>query len=635
LITRIPNNPLWPLPPDFEDLTRAGQRLARINATRQWLLPWADREQKGIVFARCKSWFEKNYLWDRAVSQFFDTDPLPKAPFHLKLSAKTVEHFRTLRVLPRGSAKTSDALIGTLFKFVTMPRYTCAYSTSTQDLAAQAGARIRNELMTNACLADDFNPEFPGGHYEPRRGKGSFADSYMTLTNGSWLKFWSAGGRQRGGRSMEYWLDDVEYDPKSSTDTGLLRADMERLIFNVIMPMVLRAGSALHIMGTFVSPKSYLYHLMAMEDDGTGQRKPLEPRMEFFERYIVKLVDEVTDANGTHLISNWPHMWPVDDAQREALGLDPATTTCERMEKILGTAVFRAEMQADPSALTDSYFEIKPARDEWWFEGLDKAFATNPRESNTLICWNRGTDIYREPLKSLLSRSFSFVTMDTSFTATSSSDYKVAHVLLYTDKNELLSLDMWDGRTEQMDLCLAGFQLAHKWGCRALCPEHVPSQRDFENDLRTLAREKMVQRYGVDNVPAIRPISIKNESKVSRIMALRLWFEHGLIKIPRHLKTGPYSRFRDQLTTFNPGIKDGGLRNDDHIDTLAAGLLVSKANAHAIDNVLPPRTVKDRILDGEESVGDGVPLVAYLLDNITMKDLMELQSARKLRPSGI
>jgi len=32
-------NPLYPLPPDYEELTDKGKRLARVNACRQWLIP--------------------------------------------------------------------------------------------------------------------------------------------------------------------------------------------------------------------------------------------------------------------------------------------------------------------------------------------------------------------------------------------------------------------------------------------------------------------------------------------------------------------------------------------------------------------------------------------------------------------
>mgnify|MGYP003665041348 CR=1 FL=1 len=85
--TKADGNELFPLPPDYLELTEEGQREARINACRQWLVPTSDSEDKALRFMGAMIFFEKWYLSpdesDDFNPMFFDEEPVPIPPGHL------------------------------------------------------------------------------------------------------------------------------------------------------------------------------------------------------------------------------------------------------------------------------------------------------------------------------------------------------------------------------------------------------------------------------------------------------------------------------------------------------------------------------------------------------------------------
>ena len=218
--TRDEGNDNYPLPSDYDQLTKDGQRLARVNACRQWLLSEDDISRRGDNLVSSVWWFDRYYLWpdDEADVNplFYDDQPLETPDFHWVLLRQWAGYRMTAAVAPRGSAKSFLNCKDMLLRMVTRPAYSFVYATSTHPNAREVGERIKRQLIHNQRIHDDFAPEFDG-RIVPRRGEGSFSTEHMILNNGSWLRLLSASSKQRGGRPRRYRLDDPEYDPKSST----------------------------------------------------------------------------------------------------------------------------------------------------------------------------------------------------------------------------------------------------------------------------------------------------------------------------------------------------------------------------------------------------------------------------------
>ena len=104
------NNPFYPLPPDYSELTEEGKRLARINACRLWLCPGRNKKELGEAFATSVRFFDVWYLCpDHDVDfdpLFYDDEPLPSPPFHSDILQNWATSNRNITIAPRGSAKS-------------------------------------------------------------------------------------------------------------------------------------------------------------------------------------------------------------------------------------------------------------------------------------------------------------------------------------------------------------------------------------------------------------------------------------------------------------------------------------------------------------------------------------------------
>ena len=87
--SKAEGNLLYPLPADYETLTDDGQREARVNACRQWLVPTDDPEEKADRFAASLLFFESWYLWpdpeDEFDPMFYDDKPVATPKGHVAI----------------------------------------------------------------------------------------------------------------------------------------------------------------------------------------------------------------------------------------------------------------------------------------------------------------------------------------------------------------------------------------------------------------------------------------------------------------------------------------------------------------------------------------------------------------------
>jgi hypothetical protein len=641
--SREQGNPNYPLPADYDGLTKEGQRLARVNACRQWLVHEDDLEARGNNLVSSVWWFDRYYLWPDDDSDFnplfYDDTPLETPDFHWVLLRQWAAYRMTAAVAPRGSAKSYLNCKDMLLRMVTRPAYSFVYATSTHPNAREVGERIKRQLIHNQRLHDDFAPEFDG-RIVPRRGEGSFSTEHMILNNGSWLRLLSASSKQRGGRPRRYRLDDPEYDPKSSTPMSVLRAYMDELLFKIVIPMVTRPDTGVDWVGTFVSKRHYLWHAMQLEDSPEGMVAK-DPR---FNRWSRLVIPAAIEDNG-QMTSCWPDMWPATKVERLRLAATrprfKEALSLEEIREAIGSANFASEYMAAPGDGTGAFFGDLTDRHSWWLEDIDDRI-DQPLLTTTNICWNERRDDKFEtrkmPLPDFL-RSYGriFMTADTSHTSGTDSDFKVCCLMAVTPQNDLFVLDLWARQGQESDLVRAVFEMADRWRCPTVHPEVIRQGVSLFNALNAIVSTRANDMAGVSHLPKIVKLNPGMTEKQDKIAGLQFRFEHGKIKLPLWRRDQiPWRHLFDQIESFNPEAQDGGLEKDDCIDAVAMSQFILKGRLAKVQGADPAKTLFERLRDGDfyengVHIGEGLNL-----DSLTAAQINEILDARTPdpRPTG-
>lgn len=640
-IKRIPGrdqgNPNYPLPADYDVLTKEGQRLARVNACRQWLLHEDDPAQRGENLVTSVWWLDRYYLSPDDEADFnplfYDDTPLETPDFHWVLLRQWAAYRMTAAVAPRGSAKSYLNCKDMLLRLVTRPAYSFVYATSTHPNAREVGERIKRQFIHNQRLSDDFGPENEGGRLVPRRGEGSFSTEHMILANGSWLRLLSASSKQRGGRPRRYRLDDPEYDPKSSTPMSVLRAYMAELLFKIVIPMVTRPDTGVDWVGTFVSKRHYLWHAMQLEDTPEGPRAK-DPR---FNRWSRLVIPAAIEEDGV-MSSCWPDMWPTTRAEREQLALTrprfKEALSLEEIREAIGTANFASEYLASPGDGNDAFFgELDDIRHGWWLEEIDDRL-DRPLTSSSYICWYEKekdqTSLRKMPLSEFLtSYSRTFMTADTSHTSGKDSDYKVCCLMAVTPQNDLFVLDLWARQGQESELVKAVFAMADKWRCPTVHPETIRQGVSLYNALTSIVSTRAKDMAGVEHLPKIVKLNPGIAEKQDKIAGLQFRFEHGKIKLPLWRRDQvPWRILFDQIESFNPEAQDGGLEKDDCIDAVAMSQFVLRGRLSKVPGAEAAKTLFERLRDGDffedgTHIGEGLDI-----NQLTAAQIHEILDAR-------
>ena len=613
------SNILYPLPADYATLTEDGQRLARLNACRQWLLPTEDMKQRAIDFISSLNFFEKYYLWPDPDTDFnplfFDDEPVTTPLGHYSIYKEWATSRSSLVVAPRGFAKSSCIRKSILLQMLTRPAFSFIYATSSHDNAQQTSQIIKTQFTDNARIFNDFAPDFPDERIIPRRGEASFGLEMMYLKNGSWLRAISASSKQRGGRPRCYVLDDPEYDARASTSMAVLRDYVDQLLFKIILPMLTRPDTSVRWLATFVSRRHYAWHAMQTEQTSEGPRAQ-DPRFEFWSRM---LLDSEYEKDGK-LHSCWPEMWPLN---RETKKLNPKLKnrlSLEEIQERVGRSVYLAEYRGRPGESGENFFpQMTREAHGWWLSDVDEDFGLQPYNSKAEIHWESknqdGQAVQRSrPISEFIQESRLFMSIDTSFTHGTDSDYKVCTVMAATPENCLFVLDMWAGKTPENELVRNVFRLADKWRIPTIHPEVIRESASLYQQLEALVRQRATEMTGTTHLPRVVPLRVGMMQKEGKISTLMFRFEHGLIKMPlwRRMEK-PWRELFDQIEQFNPEAKNGGLAHDDHLDTVSMSTIIMRFR---IPKVGGPDADKETYMElmkrGELQDGNGVPHLAHL-----------------------
>lgn len=660
---RIPfpweGNPLYPLPADYDALTVAGRRQARVAASRQWLIPASDMPAHpdlppsalvGDAAAASHHFFDHYYLHpdpaDGFDPYFYDMPPLPSADFHFDLVRMWAMYRQCLAIAPRGAAKTTVGLIDIIKRMATCPAYSMVYCTLVHNNAMLRSEKVREQCYSNSRLNDDFSPEY-GGPLRPAKHEASTGVERFFLRNRSWLQPISSEGRQRGMRPRRYRLDDPEHDERVSTSMINVREYMDRLINRVVLPMVMQHGRGFDWTATHVSKRHYSWHAMSMIDtpDGPVSR---DPRFATWARYHIQQLrtNPVTGAPE----SCWPHNWPVDEAEKKRLNLSDDTPTIADIRRSMGERAWLAEAQGQPGDSEERCFPLLAENeDAYFFDAVepDESLEANPGGSASSIRFRIKKGDALEwvtiPLRDLLRRGNLFACSDYSYTSNSASDYKTCVVLLHDPiTNVLFVLDGWAAQCGKDKAIRECFTLSSRWRTPSLYIEAVKGSITFYNEMVDIVRTKGPEHLGLSFLPAVRPLKVGMEPKEQKIESLSFRFEHHLIKFPRWKKHKAFFEMLfAQIEGFNPEAQSGGLEHDDCLDTVAMSKFVLKGRRR--DKILTtPQSAKppiQRLLEGEihaDSAHTNRPLglAVDILNTPAALTLALIDSRESERPDG-
>ena len=587
------------------------------------------RQWKGFLFSASVRFVDHYYLHPDPEAGFdplfYDDTPKQSPPFHEDILTSWAYSRFTESVCPRGSAKSGLACKAVITRIITHPSYSYVYATSTNDLAKEKGRLIRSQCYENDRINDDFSREY-GGFLKPIRGDNPTGVEYFYLVNGSRVKLSSTGSAQRGMRPRRYLLDDPEYDPSGSTSMSQLIADFDRMLFRIIMPMVLRDGTGIDWLATFVSKRHYAWR--AMQGKHTPQGFVADdPRFNYWDRLQVNILER--DPTTGELVSCWPDMWPLESDDLSASG----KVSIAAMKELMGAEAFNSEMMGNPGDSGVSFFP--PLNETHWFSVVDpdEPFTSgSPRDSLSEVEYFRkgkegAITKIRTPLQTLMQKLRVFMCLDTSFTNTPSSDFKTALVMGYLPThNELFILDGWSGQVPRSEQVKNAFLLADRWKCPLMYPEVVKESVVLYNDLCDISRTRAMEALGVKLAPKVVPLRPGMESKIEKISSLYLRFEHGLIKMPAHLKSQPWMlRLIEQAEGFNPQVADGGLAKDDELDTVAMLKFVLKGRSLEQTPTTMSGDPVEAIVEGEK-----LPLPAHEMAVGVNWDLVDPAHLKKL-----
>lgn len=616
---RIPfpweGNNLYPLPPDMVQLTGEGARQARVNATRQWLIPHANKKERGEAFAASVRFFDRFYLYpDPEVDfdpMFYDQAPRKTPPFHVDLLRQWGSGDRNLAIAPRGSAKSALIRKAILVRMLTVPKYSIFYATSTKDNVRETALYLRLQFQSNERILADFAPDYPDGRLLPPKGEMPFEQDYMVLNNASRIRLVSAEGRLRGGRPRRFILDDPEYDAKESTEMTTIRKYMHQLIFAKVLPMVMQPDCGVDWLGTFVSRRHYAWHAMQTHVMPDGREVAEDEKFEHWDRLLVRAAYDVPDPEHegqTKLVSCWPDMWPTEEDKRNKPEL-ANRYSLEQIEEQVGRAVFLSEYMGQPGAGEDAYFGELGPKHAYQVSEIDDLFLTNPRQSKAKVTWEEDGIQHTEGLAKVVNDMRLFMTVDTSYTARSDSDYKVATLMGVDRSNNLWVLDMWAKQATEADLTKNAFRIADRWKCPVIYAEVVKEGISIYNSLVSVVQARSKEMLDVTHLPGIRKLNPGQMRKEDKIAALGLRFEHGKIKLPLWLRNENMWRVLfSQIDEFNPEAADGGLKHDDALDTVSMSMFVVSARSRWIEEANKPKTPMQRLQDGEMFDELGLPI---------------------------
>lgn len=528
-----------PLPLDYDELSDAGQRLARLNAVSLQATP--------DEYLAAWQFFRRYYLAHEDAGFY---DQFSESPsLHGQIVKDSVMRRAAAIVVPRGFAKSTILVEEcTLLDVLSRPGMRVGFVKAKGAFVALAVSSMRRQLEHNAAIVDDFAHDF-GGSLRPKRGDAVWDMHTLELTSRSVI--WGIGieSKGRGLRSYKVVPDDVEHDPEGTTDRQALTEAFIYKLTRIYIPM-LRRGSRLVLIGSLLDTDVFLYHVATTIEDPLFANK-------LWHRRVYGALDESGE-------SVWKGAYPTEFLREQ--------------EIMMGPDGFAAEFLSNPAVRTDALLRVTPMT-EYRIAGKSHAYLGAPHTSDALVEFTRtegrvvsGAPEHlvetptTAPLRKLLDDMLIFLTMDYAPTTSMRSDYSAIQVLGLDSRNDLWSLDLWVGRKTESVLLRIMWALAFRWQAKFVGVEAVGLQQSFVNQVvADRARLLTEERW----VPRVIPIKYRSKaSKETRIARLEWRFRLGKVKLPAHRRyEWPYRELFFEINHFSPNVR--ARHHDDALDTLS------------------------------------------------------------------
>lgn len=566
-------NPFFPLPPDYADLTRAGQKLARVNGVRLCHTP------EDAVHAW--SLFQRLYLLPDVDSGFdpgFYKPPFyPSPPMHYNLIYWLHSNPCVTLQAPRGFAKSTVKRSIILWKLLTQPGWEINSLLAKDEFCIEESYRVKLQLEQNDRILNDF------GYLRPPRGAGLWTGHTMSLTNRSIYRVAPIDGRLRGLRGTLIFLDDVENDEGSHRSLDHLE-ELKEKILKIIVPM-LDDNCKICILGTFLGKRSFLYHMISSEED--DRFLPVEKGGPWFKKNLPAI-----DKDGSNA-------WEAKYTER----------FLDQKMRLMGSAHFQTEYMGNPTSEDTSPLILRPTLHEYTIDppGLPgDPFRTGPRLSFHMMDREGEYQKVTEPLPEKIGKMQRVITVDSASSLRSSADYSAVICAGLDSDNVLWVLDGWHGRVLTPKLGQIIWDMARKWRVSLIGIEAFGPYLEVARQVALMNPSR-----GEDDwhpmVYEMRPPT--KYSKEDRIMSLQPRLESATLKLPmsRSSSNPTLQELVRQITDFTPDGK--GLAHDDVIDALSLTHFLLR-NAKVPEGYVPKtRTPVDMLLDGERYVeGTDIPL---------------------------
>jgi len=533
-------NPLYPLPPDYDSLNRKQQSEARLNA----LCVQENPDDVSIAWAL----FKALYLEPLRPGIWYKPPYHPSPPAHYQIIRDLAQYPLNIFGCPRAFGKSTLGREWDLLMLLTRPCFSKVAIKAIGPFSKRHFNRIRWQLEHNDLIKRDF------GELVPARGKGGRGYPLLEMTNGSVLECGVVTGHLLGYRPNEWTCHDVEFDPRMKISPTILTENLRELLHNVLMPM-LDEGCMGNLWGTLLNRRSLLYHAATVPEDE-------EPRYSVWNRVILPL-----EMGGKLL-------WEEKFSRRRL----------RYLKHSLGKAAYAAQCMNDPGSDQDRILPIHPHFSQYVVTKPDEELVTNPLLSKArLLSWVRGEPTPEDQLPIVpVEREFGetvqgfhrYLLGDPIKKPGPNSDFACWMVVgletksaWYTDN--LWFLDLWLERCRPQDFIKKAWELALKWRVRTVGVESYGAKIEW---LERLNSEFLQQAQVEQWMPRVQEIKYKQDihkDKGRRISTALAWrFEQFRVKLPRHLEADhPWSELFYQVDNFTEDL--AMLPFDDAIDVAA------------------------------------------------------------------
>jgi len=597
----------YPLPPDYEELTKEGKKRARLSL--------ASNHSTPEKFVLAWDFFRRYYLKSMPPGFFYKTH-CESPPFHYQAIYDMARYHMNILGAPRGFSKS--VIIGIeipLLLCCTRPSFEISIGTSTWELLKDKFEMIMYQLTNNPRILEDY------GCLKPNRGGGRWNTHFLSLSNRVHVRGFSVDGKKRGGRADLLLLDDPEFDTRNEQVGAKMRRDFETLVFKQMIPMMHPQASVFWI-GTIIDRRSFIYHAFYGEDS----------RFSHWNRRILAACKiEGTEFNSLL----WPERFDVSFLQQKRLEMGPAP--------------FAAEFLNAPASDEDRIFRIYPDRHTYQVVGDQHSkdiflssdatiISMQVREKGSEETDYKGLTRITLPFVAWVKTLYRVSFIDYARTTGTHSDYSCVMTLGFDRQDIMYVLDMWLGKVSNATLEDITMKQGYRWRSQVLAPEAISIQKEMAEQLgRRVDRDKIYN----DWYPKVFHVRYpSNTPKAQRIAGLEWRFHRNRIKLPE--KAPPYDNkmwqeLRNQIADFTLSLEL--LPKDDAIDTLAMHQYLGRKRGTQKEREPEVKTTRSMLLEGQREVPKwDVPLISGMnmedideevLDALRIKDYNNQKTRQK------